>query len=445
MTAVGGVFRTGPLPVRAGEKISYFFTYNTAGQSFDSSSFEYSQPAQEQPLALRAQVAAYASGYELQLVSLADLAWVDVHYTINNGPQQNLRMPAGDTLRRLPIWLNSSDILRYSITYSDGQFVADSAWTEYRASQARRIVVDVAADSTSGSCRTDGVSNGSCNLRAAVLAAHTLGGRVSIELAVDPKIDQGEILVSAPSETSSLQLTIEPKRGTAPKTITGSATSSLFRVLANASLSLQDLTITNFYSFGGGAVATNYGSLELRNTAVVNNRTACSGVGAMTAFANCSGGAISNAGKMSVSAASRFEQNSVTATASTASYTTADAFGGAISSGGTVVVRTPVAFINNASTATASSGVHPMPFGGASASSVGGALANYGGKLLILGAGSCSFVGNAANASASTIKGDAVSSSRGGAIYSSGGVFQLSSACTFSNNHAQQDPNVANP
>src|SRR5262249_14444308 len=153
--------------------------------------------------ALRSQVATYASGAELQVVSLPSLAWADVHYSINGGPQLNTRMALSDSVLRQPIALHLGDSVSYWITYSTGQFVLDSGISQFHAVPGHRFVVDAAADSTSGVCVADGNSAGHCNLRAALAAAQSAGGSVGIELAVDPSITLGQIMLSAPNSIAN--------------------------------------------------------------------------------------------------------------------------------------------------------------------------------------------------------------------------------------------------
>ena len=60
--------------------------------------------------------------------------WADVHYTVNNGPQQNLRMRLdGSTNTYSAGGLKIGDVVRYSFTYWDTarNFAVDTAWTNY--------------------------------------------------------------------------------------------------------------------------------------------------------------------------------------------------------------------------------------------------------------------------------------------------------------------------
>ncbi len=61
-------------------------------------------------------------------------SWADVHYTVNNGPQQNLRMRLdGSTNTYSAGGLKIGDVVRYSFTYWDTtrNFAVDTAWQSY--------------------------------------------------------------------------------------------------------------------------------------------------------------------------------------------------------------------------------------------------------------------------------------------------------------------------
>jgi len=198
MTADGSTFRVGPLPVQPGDHISYSFTFFVNGAAQGTPVFTYTAPAGSPLLALRPQVGSYSTGSEIQLIVLSDLDWADAHYSINNGPQQNVRMTFSDWGYRQPISLHIGDVVRYWITYSAGTFVAETAHTTFTAAAGKRFVVDQSADSTTGSCVADAdTSAGHCNLRAALAAAKAAGGSVGIELGVDSTLDQGAISLDA--------------------------------------------------------------------------------------------------------------------------------------------------------------------------------------------------------------------------------------------------------
>jgi beta-glucanase (GH16 family) len=61
-------------------------------------------------------------------------SWADVHYTVNNGPQQNLRMRLDGTTNTYTAGgLKIGDVVRYSFTYWDTarNFAVDTAWQSY--------------------------------------------------------------------------------------------------------------------------------------------------------------------------------------------------------------------------------------------------------------------------------------------------------------------------
>ncbi len=147
--------------------------------------------------------------------------------------------------------------------------------------------------------------------------------------------------------------------------ITGAADgiARLFEVATGVNLTLDNLSISGFRAEDTGAAIQNDGALDLEGVTIAGNATNCSGTGAMTAFATCTGGAIANTGTLTLGGGTSFTNNSVTADASTAAYTTAWAGGGAISSSGTIAIVGPVTFAGNAANAAATSGYHPEPIG----------------------------------------------------------------------------------
>ena len=305
--------------------------------------------------------------------------------------------------------------------------------------RARQIVVDQTADSLSGNCQK-GVT-GQCNLRAAVKEAQTIGGNLTIALANDAIIDQGQILI-APLPPKKLELTIKGQNGM--QSISNAGYSRLFQVDQLAKVNLENLIISKFQAYDGGAVL-NYGTMKLKGTVFRENKANCFGTGAMTAFATCGGGAFSNAGKITLGDGTLFEDNEAKAVASTASFTTSSSFGGAIASSGTIILDGIVAFNRNAAIAEATSGFHPMPNGGASSTASGGAISNFGGTLKVTnaGKGKCLFHQNVASAIASTPYGTATSASLGGAIASIGGTVQgLPAGCAYQGNTALTDPDT---
>jgi len=300
-------------------------------------------------------------------------------------------------------------------------------------SGATRLIVDRTNDSHGGVCTADGSAPGGCNLRAAVLAAANLSGAVEIDLAVDSAVDQGEIVVAG-----GARVTIVAAAG---KAIVGSDSSRLFSVEAGAELTLRGVRVSQFAAFNGGAIVSG-GRVVLDGATFAHNRARCSGTGAMTAYATCSGGAIDSSGQLVIAGGTRFEDNSVTAEAYTASFTTSSGSGGAIASSGTVMIDGAVVFAQNAATATSISGVHPAPIGDAWASAAGGAIYHAGGSLVFTerAAGHCTFSGNAARATAMGIQSHpGTASSSGGAIYSLGELVMAADTCEFLDNQALTD------
>lgn len=61
-------------------------------------------------------------------------SWADVHYTVNNGPQQNVRMRLdGNTNTYMAGGLKIGDVVRYNFTYWDTarNYAVDTAWQSY--------------------------------------------------------------------------------------------------------------------------------------------------------------------------------------------------------------------------------------------------------------------------------------------------------------------------
>jgi len=443
MTADGSSFVVGPLPVQAGDHLSYSFTYFVNGAAQDTPVYSYAAPAGSPLLALRTQIGSFSTGSEIQLISQSDLDWADVHYSINNGPQQNVRLTFTDWVYRQPISVHTGDTVQYWVTYSTGSFVADTAHATYTAVAGKRFVVDQSADSTTGSCVADGGNSaGHCNLRAALTAAKAAGGGW-IELGADSTVDQGAIALDAPTGSTDYRVAIESKRGGSNRTISGNGMARLFSVGSNVTLSLGKVTVQNFRAFDFGSVISSAGDVELRAVAIQHNTTSCFGTGAMTAFATCGAGAISSSGRLTV-VASLFDTNSANASASAASFTNASTFAGAISSSGSVLLHPPFTFTGNSAVASATSGVHPFP-GGASASSGGGAIFSTGTLVINFSKGGCTFASNTASATAINPDGTTGSaSSRGGAIATQGGTFRLApGACHFGSNTAATDPDLS--
>lgn len=415
--AAGPSYEIEELPVVAGDAVDYSFTYSVNGLAHDTPQFHYTLAASFSPPVFHTEV----SNGAIRAIAAKPLAWADAHYRINGGAQQNVRMSAQGTT---PVALNAGDSLEYFVTYSTGVAVFDTASSKSTSGPVN-LVVDAPADSTTGLCAPNGNSRGQCNLRAAFAAAQLASGPATITLNVDSTIDGGVINVDSGKITVS-----------GLHAINGNGTARFLNVAAGATLTLRDLSISNFRAYDQAAAILNNGSVDLEGVTVASNITLCEETGAMTAFATCDAGAIASTGTLTLGGGTTFSNNSVTANASTAAFTNASAGGGAIASSGTLNIVGAVTFNGNAANANANSGFHPAPIGGASASSSGGAIANSGTLTVTAPAGSCVFSKNAANANASTVNGTATQSSRGGAIENTGTLHIPDGACTFVKNVA---------
>jgi hypothetical protein len=166
MAVSGSSYRLGPLALRADDRLSYYFTYFRSGVATTTPTFNYVVPLTFQPLALlpRVDPGASAADYVIQLKSITSFLWADVHYTINNGIMQNVRVPASG----LHVALNTGDALHYTMTYAVGTWVFDTAAYDYVPTAAAfgyTWVNENQADvpQAPGSCTTsDGGSTFSC-------------------------------------------------------------------------------------------------------------------------------------------------------------------------------------------------------------------------------------------------------------------------------------------
>ncbi len=240
---------------------------------------------------------------------------------------------------------------------------------------------------------------------------------MTIELSVDSTVNAGPISVTAPSAGTS-DIVVESPSGTAAHSIEGTATGRLLEVDSSAVLTLKNLSIANFTA-------------------------SCFDVGAMTAFATCSGGAVANSGTLTLGGGTTFTNNTVSAIAETASFTNAWAAGGAITNSGTLSIVGSVLFSGNSAVAVANSGIHPAPIGGATATSSGGAIYNTGTLTFAEVPQGREFtpvyifLQNSASASGSTFYGSTTLDSRGGAIENLGTLQVSPVDCVFSGNSAQ--------
>ena len=432
--AAGPSYEVGSLPVLPGDTVVYSFTYSRDGLARDTPAFSYTLPASWVPTTFHTEVA----GGEIAAVSTTAVAWADVHYTLNGGPQVNVRLTPEGGRYVHPVTLQAGDVLAYTVTYATGVAVFDTAIARYVAGQApTSFVVDRGADSTTGRCVAGGGSDGECNLRAALLAARAATGPVTIDLAVDSTIAAGPIEVAASSP-----IVLESAPGGAARAITGAGASRLLQVDSGVTLTVRGVSIAGFTAAGSGAAILNHGDLDLEGVSIAGNESTCEDTGAMTASATCTGGAIANDAILTLGGGTAFTDNRVTAGAYAASYTSAWAAGGAIASSGTIAIVGPVTFRGNSANAAATSGYHPAPIGGATASASGGAIYTTGTLVVTAPPASCQFTANAASASGSTPYGATTLTSQGGAIESTGALEIPPGACVFSGNSAQTDPDI---
>ena len=303
------------------------------------------------------------------------------------------------------------------------------------------LTVDQSQDSSNGSCES-GVS-GQCNLRAAIATVLAAGGKANVKLSVDSKIETGEIVISPTNpDLAPIDLKISGQRG--ERRIDGTAMSRLVSIGAGVTVAIHDARISGFQAYNAGVIS-NAGSLTLARTVIEDNKASCFGNGAMTAYASCFAGAIENTGRLLLKNGTKFVNNSVTATASTASFTNAIAGGGAIVSSGSLVFDGKILFQGNMANAQAHSGYHGQMPGGASASASGGAISNSG-EIIITraGQGKCRFIQNQAVASASTANGDASYSMRSGAVDTYDFTdFDLKSGCQYEGNTPDGDDEIS--
>jgi hypothetical protein len=446
--ATDSSYALGALPLLPGDTLLYSFTYSQNGLAQDTPQASYTIPAPWRPTAFFTEVTSSEAGSQIVVVSKSQLAWADVHYTVNGGTQMNLRLAQQGSNYVQPVALNAGDVLRYSVTYSTGSAVFDTAVSKYVAgSTGDRFVVDLGTDSTTGRCVVNGDSGGACNLRAALGAAQSATGPVTIELSVDSTVNAGQISVAAPSAGTSA-IVIESPSGASAHAIQGTATDRLLYVPSGANLTLKNISIANFKNVDSGGAIFNGGALDLEGVVLSGNNTACFGVGAMTAFATCTGGAVANSGTLTLGGGTIFMNNTVSADAETAAFTNAWAAGGAIANSGTVSIVGSVLFSGNSAVAAATSGLHPAPIGGATATASGGAIYNSGRLTfadVVESRGftpSYVFLQNSASATGSAFYGSTTLNSLGGAIENVGTIQIPTSACVFSGNSAQTGSNI---
>jgi hypothetical protein len=158
-----GGFVAGPLALQAGDHLAFWFTTLAAGVGHDTAGSGATVSAGFQPTALRPEIATSGGGFVARLVSARALDWSDLHYTVNGGPEADVRMTAASDGWSLPLVLPASSTIDYWMTYSVGGMVFDSGRSRYQAgaTSGRLPWVDslFVADSSQGTpagCARDG-------------------------------------------------------------------------------------------------------------------------------------------------------------------------------------------------------------------------------------------------------------------------------------------------
>lgn len=128
--AAGPSYEIESLPVLPGDSVAYSFTYSVNGLAQDTPQFSYTLPASWTPTTLHTEV----NDGAIAVVSTSPLAWADVHYRVNGGPQINARMTPQEGRYVQPVAFAVGDAVEYSVTYSTGQAVFDTAIVNYAAS-----------------------------------------------------------------------------------------------------------------------------------------------------------------------------------------------------------------------------------------------------------------------------------------------------------------------
>jgi hypothetical protein len=128
--AAGPSYEIESLPVLPGDTVVYSFTYAANGVAQDTPQFTYTLPASWVPTTFFTEV----TGGAITVVSTATLAWADVHYTVNGGTQQNVRLThltQEPSSYVQPVALDHGDVLQYSVTYATETGVFDTALATY--------------------------------------------------------------------------------------------------------------------------------------------------------------------------------------------------------------------------------------------------------------------------------------------------------------------------
>jgi endoglucanase Acf2 len=106
--------------------ISYSFTYEKNGLAVDTASSQYTYPIDPQN-----EFKQSISGSQFNFIPNNPSKFVDVHYKINNGGQQNFRMINNNGTWTYPISLRSGDQVAYSFTYEKNGLAVDTQWFNY--------------------------------------------------------------------------------------------------------------------------------------------------------------------------------------------------------------------------------------------------------------------------------------------------------------------------
>ena len=131
-----GSFLAGPLALRAGDVLTYSFTYFAGGQGHDTFRFTRVVPLTFEPTAFRPEVRAYLTqgAYLVRLIADAPVAWADVHYSVNGGAPVNLRLDDVGGALGHALALGPDDELDYWITYAVGDTVLETGVYHFQPS-----------------------------------------------------------------------------------------------------------------------------------------------------------------------------------------------------------------------------------------------------------------------------------------------------------------------
>ena len=125
--AAGPSYEIESLPVLPGDTVTYSFTYAVNGIGRDTPQFTYALP----PTWIPRTFSTRFTGAAIEVTSATPLAWADVHYAVNGGTPQNVRLTLQGSRYVQPVTLAPGDVLDYSVTYSTGHAVFDTAIAHY--------------------------------------------------------------------------------------------------------------------------------------------------------------------------------------------------------------------------------------------------------------------------------------------------------------------------